>query len=54
MENIALHYKNNPMVAGYDLMNEPDNAPSDSAVIAAYDRTLFRGAIRRHQPYRIY
>jgi endoglucanase len=38
MENIALHYKNNPMVAGYDLMNEPDNAPSDSAVIAAYDR----------------
>jgi aryl-phospho-beta-D-glucosidase BglC (GH1 family) len=38
MENIALHYKNNPMVAGYDLMNEPDNAPSDSAVIAAYDQ----------------
>ena len=38
MQNIALHYKNNPMVAGYDLMNEPDNAPSDSAVIAAYDR----------------
>ena len=38
MENIALHYKNNPMVAGYDLMNEPDNAPSDSAVISAYDR----------------
>jgi aryl-phospho-beta-D-glucosidase BglC (GH1 family) len=38
MENIALHYKNNPMVAGYDLMNEPDNAPSDAAVIAAYDR----------------
>jgi aryl-phospho-beta-D-glucosidase BglC (GH1 family) len=38
MENIALHYKNNPMVAGYDLMNEPDNAPSDSSVIAAYDQ----------------
>ena len=38
MENIALHYKNNPMVAGYDLMNEPDNAPSDSAVISAYDQ----------------
>ena len=38
MENIALHYKNNPMVAGYDLMNEPDNAPSDWAVISAYDR----------------
>jgi aryl-phospho-beta-D-glucosidase BglC (GH1 family) len=37
MENIAQHYKNNPMVAGYDLMNEPDNAPSDSAVISAYD-----------------
>jgi aryl-phospho-beta-D-glucosidase BglC (GH1 family) len=36
IENIAQHYKNNPMVAGYDLMNEPDNAPSDSAVIAAY------------------
>lgn len=37
-ENIAQHYKNNPYVAGYDLMNEPDNAPSDSAVISAYDQ----------------
>jgi endoglucanase len=38
MQNIALHYKNSPMVAGYDLMNEPDNAPNDSAVISAYSR----------------
>ncbi len=37
-ENIAQHYKNNPYVAGYDLMNEPDNAPSDPAVISAYDQ----------------
>jgi aryl-phospho-beta-D-glucosidase BglC (GH1 family) len=35
MKNIAMHYSANPMVAGYDLLNEPDNAPSDSAVISA-------------------
>ena len=34
---IANHYKGNPNVAGYDLLNEPDNAPSDAAVISAYN-----------------
>src|SRR5579863_9587034 len=33
---IANHYNGNPTVAGYDLLNEPMNAPSDSAVISAY------------------
>lgn len=35
-QNIASHYNGNPNVAGYDILNEPDNAPSDSAVISAY------------------
>lgn len=35
-QNIATHYNGNPNVAAYDILNEPDNAPSDSAVIAAY------------------
>jgi endoglucanase len=33
---IAAHYKGNSTVAGYDLINEPDNAPSTAAVWAAY------------------
>ncbi|MGD0941757.1 MAG: carbohydrate-binding protein [Terracidiphilus sp.] len=33
---IANHYNGNATVAGYDLLNEPMNAPSDSAVISAY------------------
>jgi endoglucanase len=33
---IANHYNGNTTVAGYDLINEPMNAPSDSAVISAY------------------
>lgn len=33
---IAAHYSTNTTVAGYDLINEPDNAPSTSAVWAAY------------------
>jgi len=33
---IANHYNGNPTVAGYDLINEPMNAPSDGAVISAY------------------
>jgi endoglucanase len=33
---IANHYKGNPTVAGYDLLNEPTGAPSNSAVISAY------------------
>jgi endoglucanase len=34
---IASHYNGNSAVAGYDLINEPDNAPSTSAVWAAYN-----------------
>jgi len=33
---IANHYKGNGNVAGYDLINEPMNAPSNAAVISAY------------------
>src|SRR5208282_2522159 len=33
---IATHYKGNSTVAGYDLINEPDNAPSTATVWAAY------------------
>ena len=33
---IANHYNGNPTVAGYDLINEPMNAPSNQAVINAY------------------
>ncbi len=35
-QQIASHYNGNTTVAGYDLLNEPDNPPSDSAVISAY------------------
>jgi endoglucanase len=34
---IANHYKGNATVAGYDLINEPDGAPSTSAVWTAYN-----------------
>jgi endoglucanase len=33
---IASHYSSNSAVAGYDLINEPDNAPSTTAVWNAY------------------
>ena len=33
---IANHYNGNSTVAGYDLINEPDGAPSNDAVISAY------------------
>jgi endoglucanase len=33
---IATHYNGNSTVAGYDLINEPDNAPSNAAVVSAY------------------
>ncbi len=36
MWQIANHYNGNSNVVGYDLINEPMNAPSDSAVISAY------------------
>lgn len=34
---IASHYSGNSAVAGYDLINEPDGAPSTAAVLAAYN-----------------
>ena len=34
---IANHFKGNPTVAGYDLINEPVGAPSNDAVISAQD-----------------
>ena len=34
---IAAHYNGNPGIAGYDLINEPSNAPSTQAVWTAYD-----------------
>jgi len=33
---MATHYKGNPAVAGYDLINEPSGTPSAAAVLAAY------------------
>ena len=45
---IANHYKGNPTVAGYDLINEPLGAPSSSAVISAYDQLY--GTIRSIDP----
>jgi aryl-phospho-beta-D-glucosidase BglC (GH1 family) len=33
---IANHYNGNATVAGYDLLNEPMNAPNDAAVISAF------------------
>ena len=35
-QQIAAHYNGNTTVAGYDLLNEPDNAPSNQAVWDAY------------------
>lgn len=45
---IANHYKGNPTVAGYDLLNEPTGAPSNAAVISAYD-SLY-GTVRSADP----
>ncbi len=39
-QQVAAHYKGNPAVAGYDLINEPDDAPSANnylAVLTAYN-----------------
>jgi endoglucanase len=33
---IASHYNGNGAVAGYDILNEPDGAPSTAAVLSAY------------------
>jgi hypothetical protein len=48
---IATHYAGNPNVAGYDILNEPDSAPSDSAVINAYAGIV--NAIRAADPNHI-
>jgi len=37
-EEIAIHYKNQPAVAGYDLLNEPVGAPSPEVLCDFYDR----------------
>ncbi len=36
-QTIAAHYNNNPAVAGYDLINEPQGAPDSNSVWSAYD-----------------
>ena len=36
-QQIATHYKDNPAVAGYDLINEPIGAPNTNAVWTAYN-----------------
>jgi hypothetical protein len=45
---IASHYKGNPTVAGYDLLNEPVGAPSNSAVITAQNNLY--GSVRSADP----
>jgi len=47
---IATHYNGNSTVAGYDLINEPDNAPSNPVVWAAYTNlyTTVRAADPSH------
>lgn len=45
---IANHYKGNPTVAGYDLLNEPIGAPDAAAVYSAYD-SLY-AAVRSADP----
>ncbi len=39
---IANHYKGNPTIAGYDLINEPTGAPNTNAVWSAYS-SLYNG-----------
>jgi len=48
---IANHYNGNPTVAGYDLINEPTGAPSNSAVISA-DAYLYN-SVRSADPSHI-
>ena len=45
---IANHYKGNPTVAGYDLMNEPIGAPSEQAVWTVYN--YFYNSVRSADP----
>lgn len=37
-KEIAIHYKDNPWVLGYDLLNEPTGAPSPLVLADMYDR----------------
>jgi endoglucanase len=48
---IANHYRGNPAVAGYDLINEPYGSPSNAAIWSAYD-SLY-GTIRSADPEHI-
>jgi endoglucanase len=47
-KEIARHFKNNPAVAAYDLINEPMGAPSRKALWDVYDR--FYTAVRAIDP----
>ena len=42
---LAMHYRDRPEVAGYDLLNEPMGAPSAAAIVALHDK-LYK-SIRR-------
>ena len=48
---IAKHYAGNPVIAGYDLLNEPHAIGDSSAVAAFYDRLI--AAIRAVDPDRM-
>lgn len=47
---VAQHFKANPAIAAYDLMNEPSGAPSSSALWGAYNQLFWtiRGADPDH------
>ena len=47
-KRVADHFKGNPAVAAYDLLNEPSGAPTRDALWAVYDR--FYRAIRGVDP----
>lgn len=47
-QQIASHYQGNATIAGYDLINEPSGAPSNDAVINAYN-SLYQ-AVRAVDP----